>query len=56
MEATSDLIGNKIANKITRVSKTSPQNNSATNEEEIYRERYIPPEERLKIIDNLRLI
>ena len=34
-EATSDLIGNKIAEKITRVSKTSPMNNSETNEEEI---------------------
>ena len=26
-EATVDLIGNKIADKITRVSKTSPHNN-----------------------------
>ena len=26
-EAPSDLIGNKIADKITRVSKTSPKNN-----------------------------
>ena len=34
-EATSDLIGNKIAEIITRVSKTSPMNNSETNEEEI---------------------
>ena len=29
-EATGDLIGNKIADKITRVSKTSPKNNSET--------------------------
>ena len=35
------LIGNKIADKITRVSKTSPKNNSETNVEEILRERYI---------------
>ena len=27
-ETTGDLIGNKIADKITKVSKTSPQNNS----------------------------
>ena len=26
-EATGDLIGNKIANKITKVSENSPQNN-----------------------------
>ena len=32
-EATGDLIGNKIADKITRVSKTSLQNNLETNEE-----------------------
>ena len=45
VEATSDLIGNKIADKITsvqitRVSKTPPKNNSETNEEEILREKY----------------
>ena len=54
--ATGDLIGNKIANKVTRVSKTSQQNNSVTNEEKILRERYVSPEERQKIIDDLRLI
>ena len=32
-EATGDLTGNKIAGKITRVSKTSPQKNLKTNEE-----------------------
>ena len=32
---TGDLIGNKIADKITRVTKTSPQNNRETNEEEM---------------------
>ena len=54
-EATGDLIGNKIADKITRVSKTSPKNNSerVTNEEEILRERYISPELRHKIINDL---
>ena len=54
-EATGDLKGNKIADKITRASKTSPKNNSARNEEVILREKYISPELRLKIIDNLRL-
>ena len=37
MEATSDLIGNKGADIITRASKTSPKNNSETNEEETIR-------------------
>ena len=32
VEATGDLIGNKIADSITKVSKTSLQNNSETNE------------------------
>ena len=51
-EATGDLTGNKIADKVERVSKTSPNNNSETNE---LRERFIPPELRNKIIDDLRL-
>ena len=55
-EATGNLIGNKISDKITRVSKSSPQNNSVTNDEEILKERYISPELRQKIIDGLRLI
>ena len=49
-EATGDLIGNKIANRITKVSKHSPQNNSKTvanePEEWIPKERYIFPKER----------
>ena len=40
-EATGDLVGHKIADKITRVSKTSPKNNSETNEQEILRGIYI---------------
>ena len=48
VEGTGDLIGNKIADKITQVSRTSPQNNSETNEEEIIRERYTSPEQRPK--------
>ena len=52
-ESTGDL---KIAEKITRVSKTSLQNKSVTHEEEILRARYLSPEERQKVIDDLRLI
>ena len=44
-EATGDLIGNKIADKITSIGK--PKEKS----EEIY----IPPEKRQQIIDDLRL-
>ena len=54
-EVTVDLIGNKIADKLTRVSKTSPKSNSETNEEGILREKYISPELRETIIDDLRL-
>ena len=43
--------------KITKVSKNSEQNYSKTftneNDKEIPKERYISPEERQKIIDNL---
>ena len=51
-EATGDLIGNKIADKITTASKKSQ--NEVNNE--ILKERYIPPKERQKIIDELKLI
>ena len=58
-EATCNLIDNKIANKITKVSKNSQQNNSETvtneHDKEIRKERYISPEERTEIIDELRL-
>ena len=50
-----DLIGNKIADKITRVSKIFPKNNSEMNEEELLRKKYIPPELMQKNIDNLIL-
>ena len=52
---TGKLIGNRIADKITKVSKTLPKNNSETIEEEILREKYISGELRQKIIDDLRL-
>ena len=54
-ETTANVIGNKIADKITRVSKTSLQNNSETNEEKMLREKYVSPETRQKIIDDLTL-
>ena len=58
-EATRDLIGNKIADKITNTSKKSSrelQNNEANDEIEIPKERYIYPEKGQQIIDGLRLI
>ena len=58
-EQTGDLIGNKISNKISEVSKNLQQNNSETviNEydKEIPKTRNISPEERQKVIDELRL-
>ena len=56
-EATGDLIGNKIADKITSYSKKQ-QNESHANDvsNEIPKKRYISPQERQKIIDELRLI
>ena len=58
-EATDDLIGNKITSKITKVTRSSPQNNSevVTNEhgKELPKGRYISPEKRQKIIDELTL-
>ena len=61
-EATGDLIGNEIADKITNTSKTSPKelhskelpSNEANNE--IPKERYISPQERQQIFDESRLI
>ena len=49
-EATDNLIRNKIADKITRVSKTFPRNNLEANEEDILREKYILPELRQKLL------
>ena len=50
---------NKIANKSTKLSKDSHQNNSetVTNEydKEIPKEKYVFPEERQEITDELRL-
>ena len=44
-EATGHLINNKIADKFTRVLKTSSHNNSESNEQEILRERYVSSKE-----------
>ena len=58
-EATGDLIGNKIADKITNVSKKPSNNNNNNNEDaEItaHKKRYISPEERQQIINELRLV
>ena len=53
VEATGDLIGNKIANIITKVSKHLQQNNAEKVKNEHYneppKERYMSPEERQKI-------
>ena len=45
-KATGDLIGNKIADKIT---------GKPHNEDEVNNERYISPKERQKFIDELKL-
>ena len=59
-EATGDLVGKKIANRITKVSKKLLHNNSQRvtieNDTERPKEIYISLKERLKIIDDLRLI
>ena len=49
-EATGDLIGNKIADKITLVGKTKSKE-----KEDERQEIYKPPEKRQQIIDELRL-
>ena len=59
-ESTGDLIGNKIADKITSVSKTSPtefHSKELQNDDmEAPKKRYISPKERQQIIDKLRLV
>ena len=60
VEATGDLIGNKIADRITKVSKKLQQCHSKTVTDEhdkgIPKEKYISPEKRQTSIDDLRLI
>ena len=56
-EATGDLIGNKIADKITSVSKKKPNNNNNEDVElTTHKERYISPGERQQIFNELRLV
>ena len=57
-EATGDLVGNKIADKITSAPKKSNNEKIQSNEvnNEIPKERYISPKERQQIIDEFRLI
>ena len=50
-EATGDLIGNKIADKITSLGKTKSKE-----KEDERKEIYIPPEKRQQIIHDLRLL
>ena len=61
-EATGDLIGNEIADKITSASNKKPAKalqNNETEEEDVEiappKKRYISPGERKQIIDELRL-
>ena len=55
-EATGDLIGNKIADKIISISKKSSNNNNNGIELTTHKKRYICPEERQQIINELRLV
>ena len=59
-EATGDLIGNKIADKITSVSKKKSTKKLPTIDEDAesttHKKRYISPEERQQLIDDLRSV
>ena len=58
-EATGDLVGNKIADKITSVSKKSAKKLPTIDEDAeltTHKRRYISPEERQQVIDELRLV
>ena len=58
-EATGDLIGNKIPDKITRVSQKSTKKLPTIDEDEeltTHKKRYVSPEEKQRIIDELRLV
>ena len=58
------MIGKKIADKITSLSKKSskelPNNNNNNNNEDVeitlYKKRYISPEERQQIINELTIV
>ena len=58
-EATGDMVGNKIADNITSVSKKSTKNLPTIDEDAeltTLKKRYMSPEERQQIIDELRLV
>ena len=59
-EATGNLIGNKIADKITSVSKKKCTKELHNNDEDIeittHKKIHISPEERQQIIDELKLV
>ena len=59
-EATSDLISHKIADKIASASKRSNNNNDDDDDDSLelttHKIRYISPEERQQIINELRLV
>ena len=59
-EAAGDLIGNKTADEIIQVSRNSQQNNSETvtneNDNEISKERYLSPEKKQGMINDLKVI
>ena len=59
-ETTGDLIGNKIVDKITSVSKKSSNNNSNDDDDGVelttHKKRYVSPEERQQIINEIRLV
>ena len=59
-EATGDLIGNKIADKITSLSKNSDADSEMevgrTSSKDVPKRRYISPEEKQQIIDDLGLV
>ena len=57
-EATGDLLGNKIADKITTKPSKKSQNKEIQSDEvnnEIPKEKFISPKERQKVIDELKL-
>ena len=57
-EATGNLVGNKIADKITSLSKKKSNNNNNDDDAELstHKKRYISRKERQQIIDELRLV
>ena len=57
-EAKGDLVGNKIADKITSIWKKKSDNNNNDDDVELatHKKRYISPEERQQLIDELRLV